>query len=140
MNNSANHSGFPMMDEGPVRRFSAEFSTVAPPPTISEKAPLFSGALEKEMGHTSDDEHSVSCSSTASFDESLDEIIDERKTKLKAVKYVFLTLRQALANSLVIIFVGCMGFWLIEGFSLIDSWYFTTVVSIVCSCDNTSKK
>jgi hypothetical protein len=40
---------------------------------------------------------------------------------------VFLTLRQALVNSMVIIAVGCIGFWLIEGFSLVDSWYFTTV-------------
>lgn len=64
-----------------------------------------------------------SCSTT-----STQWLTDETKIKLHAAKYVFVTLRIALVNSLVIIAVGCIGFWLIEGFSLVDSWYFTTVL------------
>jgi len=71
-----------------------------------------------------DDDYSDSSSSVST----VDEILDDRTAKLKAAKYVFLTLRQALVNSMVIISVGCLGFWFIEGFSLVDSWYFTTVL------------
>jgi hypothetical protein len=53
---------------------------------------------------------------------------DTNKTKFQAAQYVFLTLRTALANSLVIIAVGCVGFHIIEGFTIVDSWYFTTVL------------
>lgn len=53
---------------------------------------------------------------------------DLNKSKLNTAKYVFLTLRTALANSMVIIAVGCVGFRIIEGFSIVDSWYFTTVL------------
>jgi len=51
-----------------------------------------------------------------------------RTKRQKDAKYVIDTLREALANSLVIIAFGCLGFYLIEGFSLVDSWYFTTVL------------
>jgi hypothetical protein len=53
---------------------------------------------------------------------------DKNKAKFQAAQYVFLTLRTALANSLVIIAVGCVGFHIIEGFTIVDSWYFTTVL------------
>lgn len=77
-------------------------------------------------GYSSDDESSNSLStSTVS---STDELWDGNKSQLQAAKYVFLTLRLALINSMVIIAVGCVGFWVIEGFSLVDSWYFTTVL------------
>ncbi|GKZ00669.1 hypothetical protein MPSEU_001019000 [Mayamaea pseudoterrestris] len=70
------------------------------------------------------DDYSCSGSDSTSTTE---EIVDEAISKVKAIKYVVLTLRQALFNSMVIIAVGCLGFWFIEGFSLVDSWYFTTV-------------
>lgn len=59
---------------------------------------------------------------------SVEELWDTTKTKIQVAKYIFLTLRLALFNSMVIIAVGCIGFWLIEGFTLIDGWYFTTVL------------
>ena len=67
-------------------------------------------------------------SATTSSMSSGHQLLDETATKIKNAKYVFLTLREALLNSMVIIAVGCVGFWLIEGFSLVDSWYFTTVL------------
>jgi hypothetical protein len=54
--------------------------------------------------------------------------MDDKTFQMRAAKYVFLTIRQALVNSLVIIAFGCLGFWFIEGFPVIDSWYFTTVL------------
>jgi Ion channel len=75
-----------------------------------------------------DDDDASSCTSSSSDLSTVDGLIDDRVSNMKAAKYVFLTLRQALVNSLVIIAVGCIGFWLIERFSLVDSWYFTTVL------------
>jgi Ion channel len=77
--------------------------------------------------HTKSDDYSTASSES---DESLS-IADELEGKTGGVrnaKYVFLTLRDALINSMVIIAFGCTGFYLIEGFTFIDSWYFTTVL------------
>jgi hypothetical protein len=49
-------------------------------------------------------------------------------SRLKAVKYIVLTLNRALLNSLLIIFIGSSGFCFIEGMTLVDSFYFTTVL------------
>jgi hypothetical protein len=122
------------------RGFSADMSSAQPPP-INENRPLegssampaipfesggYNGVENncEDDGYSSDDDESVVSTSSSSSTEVL---LDERATKLRSAKYVFLTLRQALVNSMVIIAVGCIGFWLIEGFSLVDSWYFTTV-------------
>ena len=93
-------------------------------PTISESIPLET-PLNDRASEWLDDED-ASCSGDDSVS-TTDEIVDENVSKIKAIQYVFLTLRQALVNSMVIIAVGCFGFWFIEGFSVIDSWYFTTV-------------
>jgi hypothetical protein len=121
------------------RGFSADLGQ--PPPTISETttfnqtagntsvpAMQFDAAdyddIDRYSEFDDDDDDSMYSMSSSS---SLEEFLDERRTKIRTAKYVFLTLRQALVNSMVIIAVGCIGFWLIEGFSLVDSWYFTTV-------------
>jgi hypothetical protein len=49
-------------------------------------------------------------------------------SRVKNAKYVLLTLRQALMNSILIIAVGGLGFHLIEKLSIVDSFYFTTVL------------
>ena len=124
------------------RKYSVDFSFQTP--TISESTPLQSNptpdptqqrnsSLSSQLPlyndeHFSDsDDDSVTSSKSTSSESSLDEILDERQTRLKTAKYVLITLRQALLNSMVIIAVGCVGFWFIEGFSLVDGWYFTTV-------------
>lgn len=76
--------------------------------------------LDDEDDYSDDEDESCSTEST------IDEIVDEKISKLKAAKYVFLTLRQALVNSMVIIAVGCVGFILTEEFSIVDSWYFVS--------------
>jgi len=69
-------------------------------------------------------------SSESADDSMLSEVdkIEGRKNSTRIARYVVLTLREALINSLVIIAFGCLGFYLIEGFSLVNSWYFTTVL------------
>eukprot|EP00539_Tryblionella_compressa_P001644 CAMPEP_0178745592 /NCGR_PEP_ID=MMETSP0744-20121128/7377_1 /TAXON_ID=913974 /ORGANISM="Nitzschia punctata, Strain CCMP561" /LENGTH=807 /DNA_ID=CAMNT_0020398785 /DNA_START=5 /DNA_END=2428 /DNA_ORIENTATION=- len=76
----------------------------------------------------SSDEYSLDTFESDSSSMSEDDDIEEKYSRMKNVKYVFVTLREALVNSMVIIAFGCMGFYLIEGFSFIDSWYFTTVL------------
>mmetsp|Transcript_17819 Transcript_17819/g.35741 ORF Transcript_17819/g.35741 Transcript_17819/m.35741 type:complete len:1241 (+) Transcript_17819:179-3901(+) len=49
-------------------------------------------------------------------------------TRLKAAKYIFLTLNQALANSVFVIAAGSIGFYYIEDMTVVDSFYFTTVL------------
>jgi voltage-gated potassium channel Kch len=56
------------------------------------------------------------------------EEFEGRNSGVRNAKYVILTLREALVNSLVILAFGCLGFYLIEGFTLVDSMYFTTVL------------
>ena len=88
--------------------------------TITSSENLYEGTSSE-----SDAESTALSSSTVSSTEA---IWDGTKSQLNAAKYVFITLRLALFNSMVIIAVGCVGFHFIEGFTLIDSWYFTTVL------------
>ncbi|KAG7349622.1 TrkA-N domain containing protein [Nitzschia inconspicua] len=76
---------------------------------------------------TSSEESSTdsSYSDSAEFEK---DALEEEYSGVKNAKYIFLTLREALINSMVIIAFGCLGFCLIEGFTVIDSWYFTTVL------------
>jgi hypothetical protein len=86
------------------------------------------GDLGEFDGTASESENDPDTPSSSSTVSSTEAIWDGTKSQLNAGKYVFLTLRLALLNSMVIIAVGCVGFWLIEGFALVDSWYFTTVL------------
>lgn len=50
-------------------------------------------------------------------------------SKIKAAKYVFLTLKQAFTNSLFVILIGSVGFYFIEKhMTVVDAFYFTTVL------------
>jgi hypothetical protein len=95
-------------------------STMSKLKTISSSENLYDSTTTE-----SDDESIAMSSSTLSSTEA---IWDGTRSQLNGAKYVFVTLRLALLNSMVIIAVGCVGFWLIEGFNLVDSWYFTTVL------------
>ncbi|KAL3910919.1 MAG: hypothetical protein SGILL_007495, partial [Bacillariaceae sp.] len=92
-----------------------------------EDIPSATNSLEKQESTfgTSSDEYSMD--TTDSFSTSSgDDVLEAEYNSLKNAKYIFLTLREALINSMVIIAFGCLGFCLIESFSVIDSWYFTT--------------
>lgn len=56
------------------------------------------------------------------------DINPNKNNDLKTAKYVFQTLHQALANSTFIIAIGSIGFYIIEGMSAVDAFYFTTVL------------
>lgn len=79
---------------------------------------------ESESDHDSDDE---SIGSETSSSES-DYFPDTTARRIKNAKYVFLTLKQAVMNSILIIAVGGLGFFTIEGMSAVNSFYFTTVL------------
>jgi Ion channel len=79
-------------------------------------------SIDGDYDSDNESEYSDSSESTT-FD-----IMDDNTFRIRAAKYVILTIRQALLNSIVIIALGCFGFWFIEGFTVIDSWYFTTVL------------
>ena len=65
--------------------------------------------------------------STTSVD-SVIEALGSSESRIKTAKYVFLTLKQALMNSIAIIFIGGVGFYVIESMTMVDSFYFTTVL------------
>lgn len=77
---------------------------------------------EPEVSNSYDSDSSFSDSEESSVSEKSNEIgLEEKYSSVKNAKYVFLTLREALVNSMVIIAFGCMGFYFIEGFSIVDS-------------------
>jgi hypothetical protein len=118
--NSISFDDPPPVETPAARRFSYNNEQTQ---AISESTPLhpFSRSTSQAAVDSCEDSYSGSDSVSTAED-----IADEATIKVKAIKYVFLTLKQALVNSMVIIAVGCLGFCLIEGFSVIDSWYFTT--------------
>jgi hypothetical protein len=108
------------------RRMSADFET------INENSPFLDRNSSSYMGEPTqhsferrpaNDDKSISTTSSESSSN-----LAKPMSRLKAVKYIVLTLNRALLNSLLIIFVGSTGFYLIEGMSLVDAFYFTTVL------------
>jgi len=97
-----------------------------PPPPLSEIP--FQHQMEMENDDLTVDEDSE-CYDSDSIDSEWD--VGKKRHKFarrEDANYVIMTLREALVNSMVIIAFGCLGFYLIEGFSMVDSWYFTTVL------------
>lgn len=94
----------------------------APPPpfSISDDTEVFEAEDEYD---TSDESESDSSESSI-----LDDDIKKPINQIKTAKYVFLTLKQAVVNSIFIIALGSVGFYLIEKMSAVDSFYFTTVL------------
>jgi hypothetical protein len=100
----------------------------APPPPSWEPDDRYQDGADDDDDDDDQDEDTMSdlvesTSSSSSGDGSLQQF-----SSVKNAKYVFLTLKEALVNSMVIIAFGCMGFYYIEGFTFVDSWYFTTVL------------
>lgn len=132
-----------------IRRYSADLGVPAtilegtgttmdiPPPPQSENDYNESSkgstteSPDEEDNDGDDDESSCSSSESSSSESSESVDLEDEFNGVKNARYVFLTLREALINSLVIIGTGCFGFYFIEGFSFIDSWYFTTVLLTV---------
>lgn len=71
--------------------------------------------------YRSDGEESSESDESSISEETVEIGREEKYSSVKNAKYVFLTLREALLNSMVIIAFGCMGFYFIEGFSFVDS-------------------
>ncbi len=117
-------------------RKSAEYQT--PAMSIDEKTPFFESHVRPPQYYGSEDKNvsyhpdfrnffEDNSSDASSTDTSVIHPI-KPMSRLKAAKYVILTLNQALANSLFIIAIGSFGFYFIEEMSAVDSFYFTTVL------------
>jgi hypothetical protein len=119
---------------GRTRNFSANFSSRHLEPAIDETAPLENigsartNSRRDALGLGNNDEDTNSSGSSSSASTNFDDSIEPRKRKMKAAKFVFLTLKQAVMNSVLIICVGAVGFYFIEDMSPVDSFYFTTVL------------
>ena len=109
------------------RKFSADLPTTVeegvdsndidpPPPPPEWQSESGSNDLETD-DETTDSDESTSSSSLDDITASGDKLSQVKRNG----KYVFLTLKEALVNSMVIIAFGCLGFYFIEGFSIIDS-------------------
>jgi len=114
-----------------LRRSTSGLNPSDIPPPIDESTPflrtsgLETGIAPSETEMKSfDDSYSSSCDT----DESNTLHPSKPMTRVKAAKYVFLTLNKALVNSLFIIAGGSFGFYYIEDMSAVDSFYFTTVL------------
>jgi hypothetical protein len=109
------------------RKMSADFET------INENSPFLdrnsSSYMEEPTQHSyerksANDDKSISTTLSSESSSNL----AKPMSRLIAVKDIVLTHNRALLNSLPIIFIGGTGFYLIEGMSLVDSFYFTTVL------------
>jgi hypothetical protein len=114
------------IEETPANQSRATNPPPPPPPQWQSDETRIGIDDDSQDGDSST---SSETSSVASSEESVD--LEKQFNAVKNARYVFLTLREALINSLVIIGTGCFGFYFIEGFSFIDSWYFTTVLLTV---------
>jgi hypothetical protein len=115
-------------DVGLIQAEVDDFSASVIPPSASQTE-CINDYRASDREFDDDDSSTSSSGSFSTSSESLD--LEDKFDGVKNARYVFLTLREALVNSLVIIGTGCLGFYFIEGFSFIDSWYFTTVLLTV---------
>ena len=137
-------SGFIRFGSGPARR-ARNYSEDGPsmlPPTIQERnnpqscrdvTPLannWTGSEASDAEHDDDDDDDDDSGSHVSDTSTATDASDMMRppSKIKTAKYVFLTLKQALMNSTLIIAIGSAGFYYIEKMTLVDSFYFTTVL------------
>jgi hypothetical protein len=120
---------------GRARNFSIDVPTR--PVTIDEGNAFHSSFTKSTGSHAAwstayddDDEESSEEASADSNDSEISAIINpnSQHSKVKTAKYVFLTLKQALMNSIFIIAIGSVGFYFIEEMTVVDSFYFTTVL------------
>ena len=120
----------------PLRRSASGEGRIPPP--IDESTPFLGGSasaprsIESKVNYSDIEMKSMADSSYSSSSTSTEDysIVNPNKpmTRVKAAKYTFLTLKQALVNSLYIITAGSIGFYYIESMSAVDAFYFTTVL------------
>eukprot|EP00956_Cyclotella_meneghiniana_P026313 scaffold56552_cov71-Cyclotella_meneghiniana.AAC.1 len=110
-----------------TRQMSADFET------INENTPFISRSSSSQvagpaLNHLNSNPPKFDENSTSSTSSDSSSNLTKPMSRLKAVKYIIMTLNRALLNSLLIMFIGSSGFMLIEGMTLVDSFYFTTVL------------
>lgn len=119
-------NNFGQMGNDKLRNLSGMDGTRGIP---DEKTSLTSnaGTVQYSQVHTEDSDYG-SDSSSSYLSSSSEEDFLQAPNKIKAAKYVFLTLKQAVANSIFIIAIGSVGFYFIEKMTPVNAFYFTTVL------------
>ncbi|KAL7521155.1 hypothetical protein ACHAWX_005850 [Stephanocyclus meneghinianus] len=112
----------------PVRRMSADFKAIDECTPFLERS---SSSRVEPTQHSFEPKLTFDETSTSTKSSGSSSNLTKPMSRLKAVKYIVLTLNRALLNSLLIIFIGSFGFYFIEGMTLVDSFYFTTVLLTV---------
>lgn len=115
------------------RKYSEDLSRPQFVEAIPEGAPFEhqssrSYTQEDTFDDIESDDESLDDSTESEISIESDITLDETARRIKTAKYVLLTLKQALMNSVLIILIGSLGFFTIEGMGAIDSFYFTTVL------------
>jgi hypothetical protein len=83
-----------------------------------------SGMSDNDVDDDNEEESDSSDFGSTSSEEGLSYNISGVRT----AKYVFLTLKQAVTNSVLIIAIGSIGFYYIERMTAVNAFYFTTVL------------
>jgi hypothetical protein len=97
--------------------YRQQFSGVAPSPSAVHWSEIEESDVDNDEEEDEDDSSQITETSTATDASDM----MRPPSKLKTAKYVFLTLKQALLNSTLIIAIGSAGFYYIEKMTLVDS-------------------
>ena len=111
-------------NESEATRVAVNFGT-------SERISPASGLdpIEDNISDIDNDDHNSESSGWSAISNPADDSDFFRPvSRIKAAKYVFLTLKQAVANSLFVIAIGSFGFYYIEDMTAVNAFYFTTVL------------
>lgn len=82
-------------------------------------------AFESETNYIANDDDASSASSLSLKISASEEDIFHPVSRMRAAKYIFLTMKQAFANSLFVIAIGSVAFYFIEGWTAVDAFYYT---------------
>ena len=108
----------PGMPLGRVRLFSADNNKSKHPKGQTN------GFANIDSDNFTEDDNSVFSSTDSDSSNHLLQPLN----RMRAAKFVFLTLKQAVVNSVFIIAIGAFGFHYIEKLGAVDAFYFTTVL------------
>jgi hypothetical protein len=87
-----------------------------------------SSAFQSGTNYDPNSDDASSASSLSIKINASDDDIFHPVSRIRAAKYIFLTMKQAFANSLFVIAVGSVAFYFIEGWTAVDAFYYTCVL------------
>lgn len=82
-------------------------------------------AFQSESNNDANSDDASSASSLSIKISASEDDIFHPVSNIRAAKYIFLTMKQAFANSLFVIAIGSVAFYFIEGWTAVDAFYYT---------------